>query len=826
MTTLVWLAASSLVWGAVLWSAAIALQSGNDLSGRARQWIWRGTAALLIMPWLAVPVVGVLAPDLSGSVAPRVVVSEEPASFGESAFFDEPVTAAAVDAPSIQPAVVVEQGIPIPWIEVIVAVVTGGWLLRGIVAGRAARHLRGIISESRAGDGASLATLARWSRALGLRRMPELRVVSANTSPFSTGVMKPLVCLPEGIEQNIHAQTLDLVVGHECIHVARGDGWRRPLERSIADIMWFNPFAWAIRRELDLARELACDEAVVAASSQRKAYARTLRVVAGMAAALPASAPAASMSLSGGGRLLAMRMKRTLDAAARRPARAAIAGAVMLAFAATPMAIAQAILIEAVQPPDAPAPPAPPSASALATAPQAPIAPTPPIPPKAPEQVKISPDGTVRIDFPARVMETGGSADKGYRVTVLQTSKNSEGEICSAKVDGLSSLSVSKDQTLAKGAVIGERGKSGALSVAVKCSDETDGDGWPKGSEATPVPPVPPTPPAPVDAVAPVAPVGPVSAPSGVSRPALVVPPAPPAPVAAPSAIAPPVPVVPAVPSAPASPYQEIQNSPVSGFEALYETENLITLRGKIVRVEWSAPRSRMHLQEEGTERRWIVVGGSPYDLTSEQRASVQVGTDVVVHAYQTRDKRCDPACAAFGRDFDRADGTPLVRPPVRAVAPSLEIAPTLPVARTPTPIQFTPGNSESVLEGAARRTSAFGYRTDPFSNTTVFHTGIDLAQKPDSPVRAPGDAVVTFAGTKEGYGRMVELAVTDNVRLRLGHLNRIEVELGEQVEPGQVIGTVGNSGPGTGPHVHLEVLRDGIHVDPESVEGLVLFGG
>ncbi|HEX5005636.1 MAG TPA: M56 family metallopeptidase, partial [Hyphomonadaceae bacterium] len=384
MTLLVWLAASSLVWGGVLWGAAIALQSGNDLSGRARQWIWRGAGVLLIMPWLAVPVVSALAPDLSGSVAP-------PAKFSVAPVLAD--TTVAVTAPSMAAADLVEStdvgaepAFVIPWIEIIVAAVIIGWLLRVVAAGQAMRHLGRIVSESRPGEGASLATLTRWSRMLGLKRAPALRIVSAGTSPFSTGVRKPLVCLPEGIEQNMHALTLDLIVGHECIHVARGDGWRRPLERSIADFMWFNPFAWAIRRELDLARELACDEAVVAASSQRKAYARTLRVVAGMAAALPASAPAASMSLSGGGRLLAMRMKRTLDAAARKPAKAAIAGAVMLAFAATPMAIAQAILIEAAQPPDAPAaPPAPAAVTEFAQAPLPPAAPPVAMPAQAPK---------------------------------------------------------------------------------------------------------------------------------------------------------------------------------------------------------------------------------------------------------------------------------------------------------------------------------------------------------------------------------------------------------------------------------------------------------
>jgi len=653
--------------------------------------------------------------------------------------------------------------------------------------------------------------------------------MDSGVSPFSSGALRPIICLPKGIEQRVRPEALGLIVGHECIHVARGDGWWRPAERAIADVLWFNPFAWTIRRELDIARELACDEAVVASSSSRRAYARTLRDVAGMVSGLSADAPATAMSIGGGGRLLAMRMKRTLATAGGAPGRAAIAGAILLACAGAPVAIAQALLIEAVQPPDPPpaleappAPPAPPVAETPAVpevpaAPETPPAPPAPAAPQRPRPVSgAEPPAPIYAPMNMRVTVTPDAT--GATVALESLATEGINKNCSLKVTAVTGVKVRSGDTVKEGAIVGtrnvgsDRWASCHMSFPQLMLFEGNKEWWeiavPLAQVATPAPRAAPAPIAQPSLSAPVDPIAPV------------------APVTAPSAIAPPVPFVPAVPSAPASPYQENQNSPASGFEALYETENPITLRGKIVKVEWSAPRSRLHLQEEGTERRWIVVGGSPYDLTSEQRASVQIGTDVVVRAYQTRDKRCDPACAAFGRDFNRPNGTPLVRPPVRAVAPSLEIAPTLPVARTPTPIQFTPGNSESVLEGAARRTSAFGYRTDPFSNTTVFHTGVDLAQKSDSPVRAPGDAVVTFAGTKEGYGRMVELAVTDNVRLRLGHLNRIEVELGEQVASGQVIGTLGSSGPGTGPHVHLEVLRDGNHVDPETVEGLVLFGG
>jgi murein DD-endopeptidase MepM/ murein hydrolase activator NlpD/beta-lactamase regulating signal transducer with metallopeptidase domain len=687
----------------------MALQSGNDLSGRTRQWIWRGAAALLIMPWLAVPVVGALAPDLSGSMTPPMAVSEELTSFEEPAFYEAPVEAEAVDATSIQPAVVVEQGIAIPWIEIIAAVVIGGWLLRGIAAGQAARHLGRIIAESRPGEGASLATLARWSRLVGLKCAPELRVVSAGTSPFSTGVRKPLVCLPEGIEESIHAETLDLVVGHECIHVARGDGWRRPLERSIADILWFNPFAWAIRRELDLARELACDEAVIAASSQRKAYARTLRVVAGMSVALPASAPAASMSLSGSGRLLAMRMKRTLDAAARRPAKAAIVGAVMLAFAATPMAIAQAILIEAVQPPDAP-----------------------PAPPAPPPSADSAPDA-----------------------------------------------------------------------------------------------PAPPAPPATVDAVAPVAPV---TAPSAVSRTPHVAPHAPSTPAATPR----PRPVTGAAePPAPIYAPMDMRVTLVAA-DAAGTTVALESLATEGINRNCSfkvTGVTDVKVRSGETVNEGAVVGTRNVD--SDRWMNCHMTFPQLMLFQGNADWRAAVQAAAQPPSASPAPA-PTPRPP--AVAPIPQTAPTPPtppVARTPEQIQYT--NDAPKLEGApkavitksgARITSGFGYRTDPFTQETVFHDGVDIAAAVGTSVHTPGSGVVTFAGVRGDDGRSVEIALDDNHKVRFGHLNGISVVQGEALDAGDVIGTVGSSGRSDGAHLHLEFYRNGNSVDALTVEGLTLTTG
>lgn len=116
--------------------------------------------------------------------------------------------------------------------------------------------------------------------------------------------------------------------------------------------------------------------------------------------------------------------------------------------------------------------------------------------------------------------------------------------------------------------------------------------------------------------------------------------------------------------------------------------------------------------------------------------------------------------------------------------------------------------------------TSPYGERTSPFTNTVDFHAGIDLAAREGTPVLAPGDARVVFAGRFPlrrnvrwwRYGDVVVLRHGDGYLTIFAHLKDIDVSRGERVERGEKIGTVGNSGWSTSPHLHYEVrvLRDG----------------
>lgn len=111
--------------------------------------------------------------------------------------------------------------------------------------------------------------------------------------------------------------------------------------------------------------------------------------------------------------------------------------------------------------------------------------------------------------------------------------------------------------------------------------------------------------------------------------------------------------------------------------------------------------------------------------------------------------------------------------------------------------------------------TSPFGPRKDPINGRNAMHEGVDLAGWPGLAVRAPSAGEVTFAGSKTGYGKLVEIDHGCGIVTRYGHLRRIEVSRGERVSHRQTIGKLGNTGRSTGPHVHYEILLDGEPVDP-----------
>ncbi len=112
---------------------------------------------------------------------------------------------------------------------------------------------------------------------------------------------------------------------------------------------------------------------------------------------------------------------------------------------------------------------------------------------------------------------------------------------------------------------------------------------------------------------------------------------------------------------------------------------------------------------------------------------------------------------------------------------------------------------------------SHYGQRTDPFSGKLAMHNGLDFAGKEGSNVVAVAAGVVTWTGTKNGYGELVEVSHGDGYVTRYAHNKENLVQAGDVVRKGETIALMGSSGRSTGAHVHYEVYKHGRPVDPSS---------
>jgi murein DD-endopeptidase MepM/ murein hydrolase activator NlpD len=111
--------------------------------------------------------------------------------------------------------------------------------------------------------------------------------------------------------------------------------------------------------------------------------------------------------------------------------------------------------------------------------------------------------------------------------------------------------------------------------------------------------------------------------------------------------------------------------------------------------------------------------------------------------------------------------------------------------------------------------TDDFGTRLDPFTGKPTMHKGIDIANKPGVLVVSPARGVVTFADHTDRLGKLLVIDHGFGIHTRYGHLAEFRTAIGTKVERREIIGTIGNSGRSTGPHLHYEVIVEGVCKNP-----------
>ena len=119
----------------------------------------------------------------------------------------------------------------------------------------------------------------------------------------------------------------------------------------------------------------------------------------------------------------------------------------------------------------------------------------------------------------------------------------------------------------------------------------------------------------------------------------------------------------------------------------------------------------------------------------------------------------------------------------------------------------------------SGRISSHFGMRRHPILGYMRLHGGTDFAAPSGTPIYASADGVVNYAGRNGGHGNYVRIDHGKGLATGYSHMSRIAAANGQRVRQGQIIGYVGSTGLSTGPHLHYEMYRNGVKVNPLSVK-------
>ncbi|WP_201091048.1 M23 family metallopeptidase [Thiocystis minor] len=135
--------------------------------------------------------------------------------------------------------------------------------------------------------------------------------------------------------------------------------------------------------------------------------------------------------------------------------------------------------------------------------------------------------------------------------------------------------------------------------------------------------------------------------------------------------------------------------------------------------------------------------------------------------------------------------------------------------SETRVPVRADPVQPWNLWPVSGRISSGYGLRRHPLTHRRQFHHGIDLAVPLGTPIRAVAAGRVSFSGWSGGYGQWVELDHGEGWTSRYAHGQTRRVQVGQRVQAGETLATVGATGMTTGPHLHFEIRHQGASLDP-----------
>jgi uncharacterized protein YjbI with pentapeptide repeats/beta-lactamase regulating signal transducer with metallopeptidase domain len=122
--------------------------------------------------------------------------------------------------------------------------------------------------------------MPQWNAALKDFRDVRLCVSGAIEVPVAIGLFDAMILLPKHLVQSLEPEEIDQIALHELGHLRRNDDWTNALQRVACSLLFFNPAAWLVSRQLDIEREVACDDYVLQATGAARSYAFCLTRIA------------------------------------------------------------------------------------------------------------------------------------------------------------------------------------------------------------------------------------------------------------------------------------------------------------------------------------------------------------------------------------------------------------------------------------------------------------------------------------------------------------------------------------------------------------------
>lgn len=124
-------------------------------------------------------------------------------------------------------------------------------------------------------------------------------------------------------------------------------------------------------------------------------------------------------------------------------------------------------------------------------------------------------------------------------------------------------------------------------------------------------------------------------------------------------------------------------------------------------------------------------------------------------------------------------------------------------------------GDLETMTPVMGRLNSEYGYRDHPISGSADFHGGVDIGGQTGDPIAAFADGVVEYIGEDDSYGLYLQIDHGNGVKSFYAHCSQINVSKGQSVKMGDTVALIGSTGTATGPHLHLELKYENMHLNP-----------